>query len=61
MGLFCTFVFSGPGRDVSRETILSSAAHPPARAAMFHVKHFCVKAPAPDLRQPQNPGTLALG
>ena len=31
-------------RDVSRETISSGAAHGfRARAAMFHVKHFCVK------------------
>jgi len=48
MGLFCRFTFSGPppqkglpyGSDVSRETIFAGAA----RRAMFHVKHFCVKA-----------------
>jgi len=33
---------ANPPPDVSRETIFSAAAHAPARAAMFHVKHLCV-------------------
>jgi hypothetical protein len=39
-------------RDVSRETIFSSAAHI-ARAVMFHVKRFCV-IPPPEFVSPNS-------
>jgi len=41
MGLFCRIVFFGPGRDVSRETILrKKLSLSSALPAMFHVKPF---------------------
>jgi hypothetical protein len=45
MGLFFRIVFSGPARDVSRETFLrKKGLLYPAPPAMFHVKPF---SPAP--------------